>query len=184
MDEWFAFSNAITANDAAKVIAIATPKFVKAHPNCFHHFCSFHIDFGFTGDEMVVTHLLANGAKWSENMLFKSMYCRRPKLTKALLKHGFNANIHDAHGMTPLDLLSVLNVGFGTYAALRVILIDAGGELFTKQAFGIQDLIDFRKNARIACITCIGIGRKRREGRDVFAIIARIVWGERIKRFI
>ena len=48
----------------------------------------------------------------------------------------------------------------------------------------IQELIDFRKNARIASITCIGIGRKRREGRDVFAIIARIVWGERIKRFI
>lgn len=176
MNEWGAFLNAIRSNDTARVISLATPEFVKRYPNCFSVFCGMHIKF--VDSDAVVANFHANKAK-SDDVIHFSVKASNPQLIKTLLKFGYGVNKRNYQNFTPLDLSC-----YYTNKTIQTILIDAGGEMYLYKDTEIQELIDFRKNARIACITCIGIGRKRREGRDVFAIIARIVWGERIKRFI
>lgn len=178
------FFAATMAGDAAKMIAIATPEFVKVRPTCLADFCSIRVRSNFDKDEAVVKHLLTNGASRLTDVLHNSVATYRPRLIKVLLKNGFDVNERNLSGRTPLDTLAMMQKKCDVYNVSRAILIDAGGELYAKQNHEIQSLIEFRKNARIVAITCIGIGRKRREIRDVFAIIARIVWGERIKKFI
>lgn len=120
--------------------------------------------------------------EWADLNL--SYLCVNPKLTKVLIKSGVDVNARNADNMTPLDILSGYDMCNVTRNAVKILLIDAGGKLNGVTNKNFQDLIDFRENARIASITCIGIGRMQCKRRDVMMMIARVVWSERIKRFI
>lgn len=63
MNEWGAFFDATMTGDAAKIIAIATPEFVKTNPACLDNFCFTRVYENFEKDEAVVKHLLSNGGE-------------------------------------------------------------------------------------------------------------------------
>jgi hypothetical protein len=108
-----------------------------------------------------------------------SYLCVDRNLTKFLIKCGIDVNARNANNMTPLDVLSGYDMCSKTRNALKTLLIDAGGKLNGVMNKNFQDTINFRENARIASITCIGIGRIQCKRRDVMMMIARAVWALR-----
>lgn len=177
--EWRDFVSAAHSNDTNAIISGATPAFVSDQSDCLRQFCFFNCKFD--GDAVVIPHLLAMGADFPTEGFHGTVDTQRFNLAKVLLAIGCdpNATIYNNTFGTPLDRCARRTIRERNWDIIH-LLIDAGGELHNEQDQSIQSIIDFRKAARMSAIAIIGVGETKGK-KDVFRIIARSIWSQRIK---
>jgi hypothetical protein len=179
--EWLDFIHAINAKDAKSIIAIATPDFVARNKDCLEHYCCVSISFDVDDDDMVVSHLFAMGAECTKGLLHGAAVNKRIRIVVKLLSIGCDPNIaYDDMNESSLDFcVNRWRKNKWDWGIIR-LLIDAGGELRSAQDLAIQSIIDYRKAARVSAIAVVGVGREKGK-KDVFQIIARNIWSQRMK---
>lgn len=117
----------------------------------------------------------SNGLRW--NPLHVAAQRDKPKLVRALLDLGVPVNILTRYSSTPLWC------SMDSGKMCTMILIDAGAQIVPIVPIWVRNFVATRKKIRstalaLLCVTRCGANTFG-NGKDVFLIIARCVWGLR-----